>query len=101
MTSVRDLRPTDIVAFAAFEAKASPNLARTRERLQQESRGPLSLNALIEPWLPTEPRRTIVAAEGLAHEGLWSANALAERTGGSMSRVLPEASQSGSLSLRY
>lgn len=73
MTSVRDLRPTDIVAFAAFEAKASPNLARTRERLQQESRGPLSLNALIEPWLPTEPRRTIVAAEGLALRGLASA----------------------------
>ena len=48
-----------------------------------------------------EGRGSLVAAEGLAHEGLWSANALAERTGGSMSRVLPEASQSGSLSLRY
>jgi len=73
VTSVRDLRPTDIVAFAAFEAKAAPNLARIRERLQLESRGPLFLNALIEPWLPTESRRTVVAAEGLAIRGLASA----------------------------
>lgn len=73
MTSVRDLRPTDLVAFAAFEAKASPNLARTRDRLQQESRGPLSFNALVEPWLPTEARRTIVAADGMTLRGLASA----------------------------
>jgi hypothetical protein len=49
-----------------------------------------------------EGRGSLVGAEGLAHEGLWSGSALAERTGGSSSRVLPEASQSAAgLSLRY
>lgn len=73
MTAVRDLRPTDLVALAAFETKATPNQARTRERLTRESKGPLFLNALVEPWLPTESRRTVVAGDGLAIRGLASA----------------------------
>lgn len=73
MTAVRDLRPTDVVAIAALETKAIPNQARTRDRLQREGKGPLFLNALVEPWLPTETRRTMVAADGLAIRALASA----------------------------
>jgi hypothetical protein len=73
MTSVRDLRPTDVVALAAFEARAGANQACTRERLQGAGKGPRFVNALVEPWLPAESRRTVVAADGLAIRGLASA----------------------------
>jgi len=48
-----------------------------------------------------EGKGGFVGAEGVTYEGLWSGNALAYKTGGSTSRVLPEAALGGSLSLRY
>ncbi len=73
MTPARDLRPTDVVALAAFEARATTNQARTRDALQREGKGPMVLKTLVEPWLPTESRRSVVAADGLAIRGLGSA----------------------------
>ncbi len=70
---VRHLRPTDLVALAAFEARDFPNEARIRDRLDRDRRRPLAIATVLEQWIAAEDRQTLVAVSGLAIRGLVSA----------------------------
>lgn len=72
-TAVRHLRPTDLVALAAFEAKDLPNEARTRDSLERDRKRMLAVSTVFEQWIAAEDRQTIVAASGLAIRGMVSA----------------------------
>jgi len=73
-STVRHLRPTDLVALAAFEAKDLPNEARTRESLERDRKRILAVSTVFEQWIAAEDRQTLVAASGLAIRGMVSAH---------------------------
>jgi hypothetical protein len=78
-TMVRPLRPTDLVALAAFETKAFPNEVRTYDCLAGGHRRPLAIATVLEQWLVAEDRHTLVAPSGLGIKGLISARHRAGR----------------------
>lgn len=73
MVVIRKIRPTDLVALATFEGRRYPNLARTRSKLDRDHTFGLSVGTLIEQWISSETRHTVVAMRGLAMDGLVSA----------------------------
>lgn len=77
--AVRHLRPTDLVALAAFEVRAFPNQARTRDCLDRDRRRPLAITTVLEQWIAAEDRQTLVASSGLGIRGLVSARHRAGR----------------------
>ena len=77
---VRHLRPTDLVALAAFETRDFPNQARTRDHLDRDHRRPLTIATVLEQWLAAEDRQTLVVASGLGIRGLVSVRNRAGRS---------------------
>ncbi len=73
MQIVHSIRPTDIVALAAFQGNAFPNQARTRARLEGDNTLSLTVGMLMEQWIMSENRHTIVAMDGHTILGLISA----------------------------
>ena len=72
-TRARPLRPTDLVALAAFEARAFRSEARTCDRLHRAHRRPLAIATVLEQWIAAEDRHTLVVPSGLGIRGLISA----------------------------
>ena len=80
MSRIRSIRPTDVVALATFEGKALPNEAKTRRGLAKEQTLPLAMGTVLEQWIISEDRHTVVAVAGLTIRGLISARHRAGRS---------------------
>lgn len=92
-STVRHLRPTDLVALAAFEAKDLPNEARTRESLERDRKRLLAVSTVFEQWIAAEDRQTLVAASGLAIRGLLSARHRSGRSAWELDWLVLEGNQ--------
>ncbi len=73
MAVIRTIRPTDLVALAAFERRSFPNMALTRGRLDGSHSFAATVGTILEQWIISENRHTVVAMHGLAIHGLASA----------------------------
>jgi hypothetical protein len=73
MTSVRSVRPTDLVALVAYDGKVYPNEAVTRDRVGKEA-SPHPLETAIEQWFSfATGRHTWISVKGATLRGLVSA----------------------------
>ena len=73
MTSVRSVRPTDLVALVAYDGKVYPNEAITRDRVGKEA-SPHPLETAIEQWFSfATGRHTWISVKGATLRGLVSA----------------------------
>lgn len=97
---VRHLRPTDLVALAAFEAKDLPNEARTRDCIDRDRRRPFAIATVLEQWLAAEDRQTLVAGGGLAIRGLVSARQRSGRSAWEVDWLLLDGDKSDDRTLR-
>ena len=73
MAVIRTIRPTDLVALAAVEGRSFPNMALARGRLGGNHSFAVTVGTILEQWIISENRQTVVAMEGLAIHGLASA----------------------------
>jgi hypothetical protein len=73
MTSVRTVRPTDLVALVAYDGRVYPNEAVTRDRAGTEV-SPHPLEAALEQWFSfATGRHTWISVKGATLRGLASA----------------------------
>ncbi len=73
MTSVRTVRPTDLVALVAYDGRVYPNEAVTRDRIGTET-SPHPLEAALEQWFSfATGRHTWISVKGATLRGLVSA----------------------------
>ena len=73
MTSVRTVRPTDLVALVAYDGRVYPNEAVTRDRIGTEM-SPHPLEAALEQWFSfATGRHTWISVKGATLRGLASA----------------------------
>jgi hypothetical protein len=72
------VRPTDLVALAAFDEDVYENHAFARERLARPGEAPRPLGATIEQWLG-RGRRTWIDVRGRQIEGIATARELGSR----------------------
>ncbi|MSQ27171.1 MAG: hypothetical protein EXR51_03410 [Dehalococcoidia bacterium] len=73
MAVIRTIRPTDLVALAAFDGRSFPNMALARGRLGGNHSFAVTVGTILEQWIISENRHTVVAMGGLAIHGLASA----------------------------
>ena len=73
MTSVRTVRPTDLVALVAYDGRVYPNEAVTRDRIGKEM-SPHPLETALEQWFSfATGRHTWISVKGATLRGLASA----------------------------
>lgn len=73
MTSVRTVRPTDLVALVAYDGRVYPNEALTRDRIGREASAH-PLEAALEQWFSfATGRHTWISVRGATLRGLVSA----------------------------
>lgn len=73
MTSVRTVRPTDLVALVAYDGRVYPNEAVTRDRIGADA-SPHPLEAALEQWFSfATGRHTWISVRGATLRGLVSA----------------------------
>lgn len=73
MTSVRTVRPTDLVALVAYDGKVYPNEAVTRDRTGTQA-SPHPLETALEQWFSfATGRHTWISVKGATLRGLVSA----------------------------
>ena len=73
MTSVRTVRPTDLVALAAYDGRVYPNESVTRDRIGTAT-SPHPLETALEQWFSfATGRHTWISVKGATLRGLVSA----------------------------
>ena len=89
MSSARSVRPTDLVALAAFDRRLRHNEAHTWERLGSSGDPPRVIGSAAQEWLPLAGRRrTWVVVHGPRIRGLISARPRGRPTAWEVDRLM-------------